>query len=788
MSAKLASAKGLVGRNLQYPTAPTLTPWVRNPSWTALPDVAGLAKFVGLHAVFPDANFLAVNASGSSGYTVDWGDGTPTENIATGVQANHQYDFTAAGLAGTDAPVTFNSAFNTVNRTAHGYTNGMEVSFYNIVTTADVYKAFTYYVISATANTFQISLEPNGSPISLTPSGSATLLPYKLAIVSIVPQGEGTFTALNLNVKHAAVNGVTLPAYTSGFLDISVAGTALTTLAIGGTTILMNNLEQAQLIDSNAITNFSNLFSTCRSLQSLPVLNTASGTDFTSMFNTCTALQTVSLVNTASGTNFSSMFLGCVALQTVSLPNTALVNTFTSMFNGCLALQTVPLFNTASGTNFTSMFNGCVALQTVPLFNTALGTNFTSMFNGCSALQTVPLFNTALVTTFSSMFSGCVALQTVPLFNTASSGIFSSMFNSCLILQTVPLFNTASGTNFSSMFANCRTLQAVPLFSTALGTNFTGMFNGCSTLQTAPLFNTASGTNFSSMFNSCLILQTVPLFNTASGTNFGSMFAFCRTLQTVPLFNTALTTDFSNMFNTCPALQTVPLFNTTSGTTFTGMFTSCAALIEGKLANTKRSISYDGCKLSKTALEDIFNGLAKAAGAQTFNIGTNFGAPAVVSRAGTTTSGSTVVTMASTTGITVGMQVTGTNSPLTTAAAVTLQDVGDTVTRTAHGLSNDDEMSFATIVTTTGITTFTIYFAVNATANTFQIALTSGGAAINLTTNGSGTILYRTTVSSIDVNVSVTLSRPATATGATTLGYRLLATGTALLKGFTVAG
>lgn len=218
------------------------------------------------------------------------------------------------------------------------------------------------------------------------------------------------------------------------------------------------------------------------------------------------------------------------------------------------------------------------------------------------------------------------------------------------------------------------------------------------------------------------------------------------------------------------------------------MFASCAQLATGALAGTRFAISYTGCKLSKTGLESIFTGLGKASGAQTFTIGTNWGAPAVVSLAGTSTAGSTLVTMVSTTGITVGMQVTGTNSPLTTAAAVTLQDAGDTVTRVAHGLSNGDEVSFATIVATTGITTFTTLFVISATANTFQVALTSGGAAIALTTDGTGTILYRTAVVSIVVNTSVTLSRPATGTGATTLSYRALTTGTALLKGWTVSG
>ena len=106
----------------------------------------------------------------------------------------------------------------------------------------------------------------------------------------------------------------------------------------------------------------------------------------------------------------------------------------------------------------------------------------------------------------------------------------------------------------------------------------------------------------------------------------------------------------------------------------------------------------------------------------------------------------------------------------------------------AHGLSDNDEVSFATIVTTTGIVINTIYFVVGATANAFQVAATLGGSALVLTTNGSGTLRYKATVTAIVAGVSVTLSRPATSSGTNTLSYRNLKTNIALLKGYAVTG
>jgi hypothetical protein len=138
----------------------------------------------------------------------------------------------------------------------------------------------------------------------------------------------------------------------------------------------------------------------------------------------------------------------------------------------------------------------------------------------------------------------------------------------------------------------------------------------------------------------------------------------------------------------------------------------------------------------------------------------------------------------STAGLSTGMYITG--AGVSNAVAVTLQDAGDTVTLTAHGIPNGTEVSLATLVTTTGIVINTRYYAVGATANTFQLSLTSGGAAILLTTDGSGTLRYGTTITAIVANTSITLSIPASAAGAVTLTGRLLNATIATLKGWAV--
>ena len=378
-------------------------------------------------------------------------------------------------------------------------------------------------------------------------------------------------------------------------------------------------------------------------------------------------------------------------------------------------------------------------------------------------------------------------LERINILSTAITSA-SYLLSACSSLASVTA-DTATVSNFTFMFSGCSSLLTIPLLNTAAGTTFTSMFSGCSSLQTIPLLNTAAGTLFGSMFATCSSLQTIPLINTALGTVFTSMFTSCFSLQTIPLLNTAAGTAFGTMFNACSSLQAIPLLSLTAGTVFTSMFASCSSLQTGAVSDPKYALSYASCKLSDTALASIISNLGTANTALlAFTISTNWGAVTPVSLSGSTVAGSVTVAMASTTGITTGMQVTGVGTPSTQAVSVTFTDVGNTVNKTAHGLSNTDEVSFANVSTTTGIVTYKIYFVVGATANTFQVALTSGGAAIDLVTNGTGTILYKATVTAIAANVSVTLSLPASSTGTNTLSFRNLKTNTALLKGWAVTG
>ncbi|MFM6943684.1 MAG: hypothetical protein ACKOXV_00165, partial [Bacteroidota bacterium] len=87
---------------------------------------------------------------------------------------------------------------------------------------------------------------------------------------------------------------------------------------------------------------------------------------------------------------------------------------------------------------------------------------------------------------------------------------------------------------------------------------------------------------------------------------------------------------------------------------------------------------------------------------------------------------------------------------------------------------------------------YSAYYPVNTTTNTFQLSATPGGSAVSISPDAAATTQLDATfragvvVDSIVPNTSVTLSSPATASGANTLSFRNLDVNLPLIKGWTL--
>ena len=230
----------------------------------------------------------------------------------------------------------------------------------------------------------------------------------------------------------------------------------------------------------------------------------------------------------SSVTNITQMFQNCYSLQAIPLLNTSSVTNMNSMFKSCYSLQAIPLLDTSSATDVRYMFSNCYSLQTIPLLDTSSATTMSAMFQNCYSLQTIPLLNTSSVTSMSSMFQSCYSLQTIPLLDTSRVANISSMFVACYSLQAIPLLNTSSVTNISQMFQHCSSLQAIPLLNTSSVTSISNMFYNCSSLQTIPLLDTSRVTSMNSMFQSCSYLEFLTMTNIKASFNISASTKFSQ--------------------------------------------------------------------------------------------------------------------------------------------------------------------------------------------------------------------------------------------------------------------
>ena len=306
---RLSDDYGVISENKNYLRS-NLTQWIRPANWLPLPSMtAGDQMFAGLLAVYPgdpaltgptaSGNFVAFSVTGCT-YTVDWGNGT-TQSYSAGATAQYNFDFGSISAA-------------------------------------------------------------------TTITGVEGLSGYRQTVITAYPTVAGTtFSGINLSAKYFE-SGVFFDNYLGTnwaptWLDMRIAGSDISSFKFN--TPFNNRIKQFEWVGNSGITNGVGLFSSAKKIKSFIGTSwTSNIIDFANMFSSCTSLETIPLLNTANGL------------------------TFHSMFANCSSLETIPLLDTSKGKNIQSMFQSCSSLQTIPLLDfRAVTTAGTSIFPNCSNLK-----------------------------------------------------------------------------------------------------------------------------------------------------------------------------------------------------------------------------------------------------------------------------------------------------------------------------------------------------------------------------------------------------------------
>lgn len=455
--------------------------FVRPSEWIALTPVgASEQKFSGLYAVYPnnEENYVALTANTTSGtnYTIDWGDGT-VENILSGTQANHQYNYASVG-----------------NLTSYGY------------------KQVIITITPQTTNLTVINLRnrPNYSgAVSTTSTWISKWLDIEVGspnLTSLVVGANNGTISLPLLQRVRWVSKST--SYVSQ-QDFFYWCTALRSVIFD--------------CDMSNWNTMSAMFYFCQNLVYAPYFNTSSVTTMANAFSNCYNLVSVPFYKTTSAlTSMNSAFSNCYRLKYVGgFANTDFVTDLTNAFNTCRELVSIPPLNLPRALNLNSTFVNCSALTSIKISNITNCTSFNSSFAASTALTNVTIGGSLSGANIQMIgtFNGCNNLSYLSLPNTANVSNLQQTFTSCSSLITMPITYAPNVTSLNGTYQFCYGLTSVANMNTSKCTDFTSTFSGITSITDAPNFDTSKATAVTNMYQSCLNLRSLPAYNLANVTS-----------------------------------------------------------------------------------------------------------------------------------------------------------------------------------------------------------------------------------------------------------------------------
>ena len=138
-----------------------------------------------------------------------------------------------------------------------------------------------------------------------------------------------------MNERHSASSQT----YGTGWLDVAIASSSTVDLRITGFSGVTHPMLERFTCDAS-LTSVGPSFSQSYALRSVS-LDTSSVTNFTNMFQNCYSLQTVPALNTAAGTNFTAMFYSCYSLQQSDITGTKYTISYASANLSAAALNNI---------------------------------------------------------------------------------------------------------------------------------------------------------------------------------------------------------------------------------------------------------------------------------------------------------------------------------------------------------------------------------------------------------------------------------------------------------------
>ncbi len=157
---------------------------------------------------------------------------------------------------------------------------------------------------------------------------------------------------------------------------------------------------------------------------------------------------------TGGVTDFTDAWFGCTSLDSFPVIDTSSATSLLGTWRACYGLTSFPVLDTSKVTNFQAAWLSCKNLVSFPSLNTSNGTNFIATWAFCQSLSNFPHIETGQATTFLRTWRGCTALTNFPKLNTGNASEFTGTWLDCTGLSTFPSLDLSRMTNGTDCFKN----------------------------------------------------------------------------------------------------------------------------------------------------------------------------------------------------------------------------------------------------------------------------------------------------------------------------------------------
>ena len=192
-------------------------------------------------------------------------------------------------------------------------------------------------------------------------------------------------------------------------------------------TITINNPKYYKI-------NLQNLFAGAKDFASIRIFQASNIVNCSGMFKNCKSLRTIPLLNTITVTDMSYMFYGS-GISKIPNIDTSKVTNMSYMFANCTELENSPYLNTYNTTNLSHIFEGCTKLKNIPNMNTSKVEDMSYMLASCTKLESFPRLELSHVKKLVYMFKDCVSLHEKPALNISTDADTTGMFDGCSLTE-----------------------------------------------------------------------------------------------------------------------------------------------------------------------------------------------------------------------------------------------------------------------------------------------------------------------------------------------------------------